>query len=52
MGTDAEFLKMVDFVNEHKTVPLVDSVFSLADGNKGLQKMAKGEQFGKVILSL
>lgn len=52
MGTDTEFLKMVDFVNEHKIVPLVDSVFALADGNKGLQKMAKGEQFGKVILNI
>ena len=51
MGSDKEFLQMVDFVNEHKIVPLVDAVFPLKEGNKGLQKMAKGEQFGKVVLS-
>ena len=43
---------MVHFVNEHQIVPLVDSVFPLKEGNIGLQKMAKGNQFGKVILSI
>jgi len=50
MGSDVEFKLMVDFVNRHKIIPLVDSVYNLSEGNDGLQRMAKGEQFGKVIL--
>lgn len=52
MGSDKEFLQMVDFVEQHKIVPLVDSILKMEFGNKGLQKMEKGNQFGKIILSI
>jgi len=52
MATDEEFHAMVKFVNQHQIVPAVDSVFPLADGNQAIEKIAKSEQFGKVVLSI
>jgi zinc-binding alcohol dehydrogenase/oxidoreductase len=50
MGNPAEFKKMMAFINQRTLVPVVDSVFSLADGNAALQRMANGQQFGKIVL--
>lgn len=52
MGTDQEFADMLDFVNKHKIVPVVDSVFSLAEGSDAFERMDKGLQFGKIVLSI
>ena len=52
MGTQAEFRKMLAFVAKHKIVPVVDSVFSLADGNTALKRMEESGQFGKILLSI
>lgn len=52
MGSPPEFGKMLQFVNRHGIVPVVDSVFDLADGNEALAKMEKGEQFGKIVLRI
>lgn len=52
MGSPQEFGKMLRFVAQHAIVPVVDSVFALADGNKALEKMEKGEQFGKIVLKI
>ena len=50
MGSPANFEAMLDFVNEHKIVPVVDEVFALADAGKAIQKMENSAQFGKIIL--
>lgn len=50
MGTDGEFVDMVDFVGRHRIVPVVDSVFALSDGQAALDQMAAGTQFGKIVL--
>ncbi len=50
MGSDADFGAMLDFVNKHEIVPIVDSVFSLADGAKAFDRVEKGLQFGKIVL--
>lgn len=52
MGSDLEFKKMVDFVNEHKIVPVVDSVYDLEDGNSAVEKMKTSPQFGKIVLKI
>ena len=52
MGTTSEFKKMLTLINKHKIVPVVDEVFSLKDGNKALQKMENGQQFGKIVLKI
>ena len=40
---------MLDFVAAHKIVPVVDKVFDLKNGNAALERMEKGEQFGKIV---
>jgi zinc-binding alcohol dehydrogenase/oxidoreductase len=52
MGNDDEFTEMVNFVNQHKIVPIVDEVFPLEQAQKALEKMGKGSQFGKIILKV
>lgn len=52
MGTDDEFEAMLDFVNEHKIVPVVDAVFSLQNGTDAFQRMNDGLQFGKIVLRI
>ena len=52
MGTPADFAAMLDFVEQYALVPVLDSVFPLSEGNKALEKLARGEQFGKVVLSI
>jgi zinc-binding alcohol dehydrogenase/oxidoreductase len=51
MGTNEEFKAMVDFVNEHQIVPVVDEVFPLADAEKAIRKMTHSSQFGKIVLT-
>ncbi|MCC6458886.1 MAG: zinc-binding dehydrogenase [Saprospiraceae bacterium] len=52
MGTPAEFRRMLAFVTRHRIVPVVDSVFALADGNAALARIAGGEQLGKIVLQI
>lgn len=52
MGSDQDFANMLEFVNHHKIVPVVDSVFSLEEGAKAFERMGKGEQFGKIVLRI
>ncbi|MBI5914896.1 MAG: zinc-binding dehydrogenase [Bacteroidetes bacterium] len=52
MGSDQDFADMLAFVNHHKIVPVVDSVFSLEEGAKAFERMEKGEQFGKIVLRI
>jgi zinc-binding alcohol dehydrogenase/oxidoreductase len=50
MGTQEDFKAMLNLVNEHKIVPVVDEVFDLADAEKAVQKMENSAQFGKIVL--
>ncbi|HAL83780.1 MAG TPA: alcohol dehydrogenase [Mucilaginibacter sp.] len=50
MGTNEEFKAMVDFVNKHKIIPVIDEVFPLADAEIAVQRMANSSQFGKIVL--
>ena len=52
MGSPREFRAMLAFVAQHKIVPVVDSVFPLPEGNSAFEKMEKGAQFGKIVLSI
>lgn len=52
MGTREEFSQMLDFVSRHRIVPVVDSVFSLADGNAAMERLGQSEQFGKIVLTI
>lgn len=52
MGSDKEFSDMINFVSAKKIKPIIDSVYTLAQGNQACQKMDEGKQFGKIVLSL
>lgn len=52
MGNPSDFKKMVQFVEKHQIVPVIDSVFDLKDGNAALERMASGKHFGKIVLRI
>ncbi len=52
MGSPADFKAMVDFLNMHQIVPVVDEVFALGDAAKAVAKMEHSTQFGKIVLSV
>jgi zinc-binding alcohol dehydrogenase/oxidoreductase len=51
MGSDTEFEAMLAFVNQHKIKPIVDTVYTLANGLAAFQQMEMGTQFGKIVLT-
>jgi zinc-binding alcohol dehydrogenase/oxidoreductase len=52
MGTDSEFIEMLEFVEKHKIHPVIDSIYPLKEANEAFQHMAEGKQFGKIILKI
>ena len=52
MGSPREFRQMLAFVGKHRIVPVVDSVFPISEGNAAFDRMARGEQFGKIVLRI
>jgi NADPH:quinone reductase-like Zn-dependent oxidoreductase len=50
MGNDAEFAAMMRAMDEGTLKPVVDSEFALADARAGYERMASGEQFGKIVI--
>lgn len=52
MGTSQEFAAMVDFVAQHRLVPVVDSVWPLEAAPKAFARMEEGAQFGKIVFEV
>lgn len=52
MGNDAEYDAIVGELRAGELMPVVDSVFPLADGRAAFERLASGEQFGKIVLSV
>jgi len=52
MGTPADFEAMMSQVWAGKLRPVVDEVFPLAQYPQALQRMLRGESFGKILLSI
>ncbi|EHQ27946.1 quinone oxidoreductase family protein [Mucilaginibacter paludis] len=52
MGTADEFKAMLDMVDTHQIVPVVDEVFPLEHANEAITKMEKSSQFGKIVLKV
>lgn len=52
MGSPQEFEQMLHFVQQHCIAPVVDTVFPLSEGNNALKRLAAGEQFGKIVLTI
>lgn len=52
MGSDQDFTEMLEFVNFHKIIPKVDSIFPINEFDKAFKKMESGDQFGKIVLKV
>lgn len=52
MGSNDEFLSMLDYVEKHQIRPTIDSIFPLEEVNTAMQRMASGEHFGKIVLNI
>ena len=50
MGNDMDFAEMLQFVELHRIVPVVDDVFEMKDFRFAFEKMQAGQQFGKIVL--
>jgi zinc-binding alcohol dehydrogenase/oxidoreductase len=52
MGNEDDFKGMLELVNEHKIVPVIDEVFPLAKANEAVAKLENSSQFGKIVITV
>jgi NADPH:quinone reductase-like Zn-dependent oxidoreductase len=52
MGSPRDFSNLLEFINEHKLKPIVDSVHSFKDAEQGIRMMDSSSQFGKIVLKM
>jgi zinc-binding alcohol dehydrogenase/oxidoreductase len=52
MGTPEDFKGAYDLIAAGRARPVVDEVFPLAEARAAHERLEKGEQFGKIILSI
>jgi NADPH:quinone reductase-like Zn-dependent oxidoreductase len=52
MGNDAEFSAVAGELTAGKLLPQLDSVFDLENGRAAFERMASGEQFGKIVVRI
>lgn len=52
MGSMDDFSKMIKLVNEKEIHPVIDRVYSLREVNKALERIEKGQNFGKIVLTI
>ncbi|QQL49639.1 zinc-binding dehydrogenase [Mucilaginibacter ginkgonis] len=52
MGNKEDFEGLLQMVNDHKIIPVVDEVFALKDAAKAFDKMKELSQFGKLVLTV
>ncbi len=51
MGTKSDFEAMLNFVVEHKIVPIIDQLYHFNDANQAIGLMENSSQFGKIVLT-
>jgi NADPH:quinone reductase-like Zn-dependent oxidoreductase len=52
MGNAREYVEILRRLGQGELRPIVDRVFPLVDARKAYDRLAKGEQFGKVVVTL
>jgi NADPH:quinone reductase-like Zn-dependent oxidoreductase len=52
MGNEAEFDAVASEYRAGRLTPLVDSVFDISQGRKAFERLASGQQFGKVVVRI
>jgi NADPH:quinone reductase-like Zn-dependent oxidoreductase len=51
MGTKSELASLVQLLDATRTRPLIDRVLPMTDARDGFEAMAKGDLFGKIVLT-
>jgi len=52
MGSPQDFREMLEFVNGHEIRPAIDRVYPMDDAVAAAERLARSDQFGKVVLSI
>jgi len=52
MGSPEDFRAMLEFVSAHRITPAVDRVYAMSDAVAAAERMAQGEQFGKIVMTV
>ena len=52
MGSPQDFQDMMQFVEQHQIVPVVDRIFPLADFDKAIERLRSKDHFGKIVLNI
>jgi len=52
MGNDAELDAVVEHFRDGRLRPPIDSVYALGDARAAFERLASGEQFGKVVIRI
>ncbi len=52
MGTSAEFAAVMEKIRAGRLWPVVDSVVPLAEGKRAYERMAAGDQIGKLVIEV
>jgi NADPH:quinone reductase-like Zn-dependent oxidoreductase len=52
MGSESEFAAIVEHFNAGRLRPPVDHVYALTDAIQAYERLASGEQFGKVVVTI
>ena len=52
MGSDVDFVALLDFVEKSQLMPRIDRVVSFAEAPEAITRMARSEQFGKIVIRI
>ena len=52
IGSKLELLELINFINEKKVMPKIDSIFPLIQVQEAHNKLEKGEQLGKILIKI
>jgi NADPH:quinone reductase-like Zn-dependent oxidoreductase len=52
MGNDVEFDAIVEHFRAGRLRPVIDGVYALEDARAAFERMASGEQFGKLVVQV
>jgi len=52
MGSPREFRTLLRFLEDYRIHPVIDKVFPFEEFPRALERMEKGEQMGKIVLSV
>ena len=50
--TPEDFAEMIGFVKKNGLRPILDTLFSLSDGEAALRRMEDARQFGKIVIKI